>query len=337
MLGGIVLRGRLGEGGMGTVYYGVTPDGDSVAVKTIRSDRFPSQLLKDRFDQEVRTMQMVHGPGVAHLLAASETSDQTDGGTDDVRWLATEYIQGLTLEKYVEDCGLLDAALAAALGIALADALATIHSAGVLHRDLKPANIVLGKDGPRVVDFGLAAAVEAPARLTVSNVGLGTPLCMSPEQVRSSRDAGAPTDVHALGATLLYAVTGHYPYERETVSDIHYAITDPGTPPDLSGVPSPLLPAIEQMLARSAAARPDTSQVRAELAAVLAVLGWTDPGAALVWLARQTYRERPDDPPPADPPRQPSRTPPEASRVPGSLVIEAAERLRRGYARDAPF
>lgn len=328
-LGGNTLLGRLGEGGMGTVYYGITPDGEPVAVKTIRSDIFADQARKDRFDQEVWTMRMVQGPGVAHLLAAADE-------TDEPSWLAAEYIRGLTLEKYVGEDGPLATDLAAALGIALADALATIHQAGVLHRDLKPANIILGKNGPRVIDFGLAAATAAPVRLTASNVRFGTPLCMSPEQVRSARDVKAPTDVYALGATLLYAVTRHYPFDGQTGSDVHNAILDSGTPPDLGGTPPELMPAISGMLAYAAAARPGIGQVRAELAGVLAKAGWTDPAAALVWLAQQTYRERPGDPPLAGPPRD-MRRPPEASHVPSALVIEAAERLRRGYARSAPF
>lgn len=330
VLGGIVLRGRLGEGGMGTVYYGITPEGEPVAAKTIRGDVLPDQSRKDRFELEVRTMQMVQGPGVGNLIAAGEEDGRP--------WFAVEYIRGLTLEKYVQDRGPLTTALAAALGIVLADALAAIHQAGVWHRDLKPANIILGKDGPQVIDFGLAALIEAPVRITASGVGgLGSPVCMPPEQLRSSRDAKGPADVYALGATLLYSVTRHYPHDGPTVSEIFSAIRDPGTQPDLSGTPPGLRPAVTRMLAYAAAARPDVSQVRAEFATVLEREGWTDPGAALTRLAEQTYRERPDDPPPLDPPRQSTRKPPAASRVPSALVIRAAERLRRDYARSAPF
>jgi serine/threonine protein kinase len=330
-LGGIVLRGRLGEGGMGTVYYGVTSDGDEVAVKTI-SERWAGRPdLRSRFEREIEAMEMVQGPRVANLVTAALSAPTP--------WFASEYIRGLTLTQYVADHGVLLADRVAALGIALTEALVTIHQAGVLHRDLKPGNIILGRDGPRVIDFGLATLTEQLGQLTITNDVLGTPLCMSPEQAISSRDVTPATDVYALGATLTYAVAKHYPYEGETARDIQNAVTNPAIDPDLSGIPVVLLPAISGMLAYAAAARPALNEVRKELVRVLADAGQADPTVAVRRLAEATYRERPGAPQPplTAPPRERWPGPQEDPRVPRALVREAADRLRHDYAASAPF
>lgn len=330
-LGGIALRGRLGEGGMGTVYYGVTPDGDEVAVKTIQ-DRWANRAdLQIRFEREIEAMEMVQGPRVANLVAAAAPDEP-------VAWFASDYVRGLTLSQYVADHGVLPVELAAGLGIALAEALSTIHQAGVLHRDLKPGNIILGQDGPRVIDFGLAALTDQPGQLTITNDVLGTPLCMSPEQAVSSRDVTAATDVYALGATLTYAVAKHYPYEGTTARETQNAIVDAAVDPDLSGIPGVLLPVVSEMLAYAAAARPALDEVHRELAKVLADAGQVDPTAAVRRLAEVTYREQPGDPePPLTVPPERWPRPQGDPHVPSALVREAATWLRRDYAASAPF
>lgn len=330
-LGGIALRGRLGEGGMGVVYYGVTPDGDEVAVKTIRDFLADRPALRLRFEREIEAMEMVQGPRVANLIDA-------DSGAR-TPWFASEYVRGLTLSQYVADYIVLSADRVAALGIALAEALVTIHQAGVLHRDLKPGNIILGRDGPRVIDFGLAALTEQPGQLTITNDVLGTPLCMSPEQAISSRDVTTATDVYALGATLTYAVAKHYPYEGDTARDIQNALINPAIDPDLSGIPGVMLPAISAMLAYAAAARPALDEVRKELTRILADAGQDDPAVAIRRLAEVTYRERPGAPEPTltVPPRERWPGPQDDPHVPGMLVKRAADRLRRDYAASAPF
>ena len=140
-IGDIALRGRLGEGGMGTVYFGVTADGNRVAVKMIREDLSANDEAKDRFDREILVLGMVAGPRIAALLAASEPDDVPP-------WFATEYVQGLTLSEYVTERGPLSTAMAAALSVMLAEGLNDIHAADLLHRDFKPGNVILGPDGP---------------------------------------------------------------------------------------------------------------------------------------------------------------------------------------------
>ena len=249
----------------------------------------------------------------------------------------SEYVRGLTLTEYVSQYGPLPAELAAALGIGLAEALAAIHEAGILHRDLKPSNILLARDGPKVIDFGLAALTEAPGDLTRTAETIGTPVCMAPEQVNSAKDLTTAADAYSLGAVLVFALTAHYPYERPTVPAMLYAIADAATPPDLAGVPGTLVGPVTGMLAHAAAARPALAEVTVALTKVLADSGLADAASGLRLLAEATYRERPTDPPPADPPRARRPRLPENPRVPSVLVQQVADNLRRDYARDAPF
>jgi serine/threonine protein kinase len=333
-LGGIALRGRLGRGGMGTVYYGVTPDGEPVAVKMIREDLLEKSEVLGRFDRETLAIEMVQSPRVANLVKASDADEAPP-------WFAVEYVRGLTLKDYVEEYGPLTADLGAALGIGLGEALTAIHEAGILHRDLKPANILLGEDGPRVIDFGLAALTAAPGDLTRTAETIGTPVCMAPEQARSPRDLTEAVDIYALGAVLTYTLTAHYPYMRPTLPTLLFAIADSATQPDLAGVPEPLITAVSAMLAQAPAARPSLTEVTAALAKMLATAlpdgGPTDPGEALRQLAVRTYRERDTDPPPVDPPQARPLRLPDNPKVPSPLVREAADTLRRDYARAAPF
>ena len=329
-LGGIVMRGRLGQGGMGTVYYGVMPDGEQVAVKMIREDRMERSGVLGRFDREALAIGMVQGPRVANLVRASEPGETPP-------WFAVEYVRGLTLAEYVSERGPLAAGPGAALGVGLAEALAAIHQADILHRDLKPSNILLGVDGPRVIDFGLAALTETPSSLTRTSEVIGTPVCMAPEQARADRDLTPAVDVYALGAVLLFTLTGRYPYQRPTVPAMLFAIADPATPPDLSGLPEMLAGPIAGLLAKSPDARPSLDEVTATFTKALAECGLTDPGEAQRRLAGVTYVERDDDPPPPEPPRSRPRRLPDDPRVPSLLVQRVADTLRRDYSRDARF
>jgi eukaryotic-like serine/threonine-protein kinase len=324
----IVLRGRLGEGGMGTVFFGVTPDGDRVAVKTIRQDLTANEEAKDRFEREILVLGMVSGPRIAALLAAADP-DETPP------WFATEYVQGLTLSEYIQERGPLNTTMAAALGIMLAEGLNDIHTAGMLHRDFKPGNVILGADGPQVIDFGLAGLKDATGDITHTSGMLGTPVCMAPEQAISPKDLTAAVDVYALGAVLMFALTGRYPYERPTVPALLLAVTDPATDPDLSGLPEEIRQLITGMLAHHPASRRTLAEVSAELKALL-----DDAGQSLAQVqsefAQLTYMERDTDPPPAPPaPATTRKRLPGNPHVPSDLVSRVAENLRREYARGA--
>jgi eukaryotic-like serine/threonine-protein kinase len=327
-IGDIGLRGRLGEGGMGTVYFGVMPDGDRVAVKTIRQDLTGNDEARDRFDREILALGMVTGPRIAALLAASEPDEVPP-------WFATEYVQGLTLSQYLQERGPLTTTMAAALGIMLTEGLNDIHAAGLLHRDLKPGNVILGADGPRVIDFGLVGLRDSTGDITHTSGMLGTPVCMAPEQASSPKNLTTAIDVYALGAVLMFAMTGRYPYERPTVPALLLAITDPATDPDLSGLPEEIKQLVTGMLAHHPTSRRTVAEVTTELAAILNDVGLSLTEAQSEF-AQLTYIERDTDPPPAPPaPTANRRRLPGTPHVPSDLVRLVAEGLRREYARGA--
>ncbi|MFH8788885.1 serine/threonine-protein kinase [Streptomyces roseoverticillatus] len=265
-IGGYTLVCRLGAGGMGQVYLGESPAGQQVAVKVIK----PSVLDEDsraRFLLEVDSLKTVYGPFIASFVAADAQADRP--------WLAVEFVAGPDLLAFVTEHGPLPLVETASLGALLAEGLGIVHEAGLLHRDLKPQNILLAPHGPKVIDFGLAVLAERRSILTATGVVVGSVLCMPPEQARGEHQLDRPADVYALGAVLLHAATGHYPYTGPSWQAVALKIEDPGTPPDLSGLPPQLEPLISAMLALDPAARPALAQVTAELVQVMAGQGLT--------------------------------------------------------------
>ncbi|MFC4529334.1 serine/threonine-protein kinase [Sphaerisporangium dianthi] len=327
-IGGIVLRGRLGAGGMGRVFFGVTPDYERVAVKVIREDLADRSEVRARFAREIDALRTIQGPSIASLVQASEDEGERP-------WLAVEYVRGLSLREFVDLQGPLPADQAATLGVLLADALHAVHQAGLLHRDLKPGNVLLGRDGPKVIDMGLVALAEGPTDLTTSESMLGTPACMPPEQINTPKAVTAKADVYALGATLLFALTKHYPYDAANLHALLYIITDPAKRPDLDGLPEDITPIVSAMLAHDPADRPDVGQARAWFTELATRDGVTLP-VAIRRLAVATYVERPSDPPEMDEPLRRRR---ELTHVlnADTVVARLAERLRGAYAGNARF
>ncbi|WP_051063645.1 serine/threonine-protein kinase [Nocardiopsis halophila] len=327
-IGGIDLHGRLGRGGMGQVYLGTTEDGERVAVKRLLETHADRDDLRVRFDREIAAMRMVQGPGTAALLDAASPDD-------DDPWLAMEFVPGLPLKDHVQRHGTLNASSGIALALVLADALAEIHAAGMLHRDLKPSNVLMGPEGPRVIDFGLVALGAPGGEYTATNAQLGTPVCMAPEQAGTPDKVTAAADVHGLGATVLFALTGHYPYKGSTMPELVGALTNPAVSPDLDGVPDDVKHQIGRMLAHDPADRPTLDRIRPELVERLAGYGQS-PAAARVDLARRTYTPQADDlddRPLARRPRRSRRSAPQVSLSAELPVVRrTAERLRRAYA-----
>lgn len=172
-IGPYVLLKQLGGGGMGDVYLGRSRGGRLVAVKVVRPHLAKAPEFRRRFAVEVAAARQVGGFYTAMVVDADVTAD--------VPWLATAYVPGPSLQEAVAAYGPLPAGTVAALGAGLAEGLTAIHSHGLVHRDLKPGNVILAEDGPRIIDFGIARALDAATRLTSHGV-IGTPAFMSPEQ-----------------------------------------------------------------------------------------------------------------------------------------------------------
>ncbi|MBE1532628.1 serine/threonine-protein kinase [Actinomadura algeriensis] len=320
----ITLRGRLGAGGMGRVYYGVTDDHEQVAVKVIKADLVDRDEVRERFARETDALRTLQGPHLASLVDAS-------GADDDEPWLAMEYVRGLTLSEFVKTRGPLPVPVAAVLGVLLAGALRDVHAAGLLHRDLKPGNVLLGRDGPKVIDFGLVAFADGPSDLTTSKSMLGTPHCMPPEQMQTPKEITAAADVYALGATLLFALTKHYPYEAETIHGLIGKVISAHIGPDLGGVPDAFTGPVAAMLAYGAGDRPPLPALVHDLSGMCGPVP-----EAITAFALATYVKRESDPADVAPPRR-SRTVPSAVTPPGSVLAGLADRLRTSYAVSARF
>ncbi|MEU2433688.1 serine/threonine-protein kinase [Streptomyces sp. NPDC007861] len=265
-IGGFALVCRIGSGGMGQVFLGESAAGHQAAVKVIK----PSVLDEDtraRFLSEVESLRTVYGPFVAAFVGADANADQP--------WLAVEYVPGPDLRTLVAGQGPLPLAETASLGALLAEGLGTVHEAGLLHRDLKPQNILLSPYGPKVIDFGLAVLAERRTTLTATGFVVGSVLCMPPEQARGEQQLDRSADVYALGAVLLFAATGHYPYEGPTWQAVALKIEDPAASPDLTDAPPELVPLITDMLALDPDARPALPDVIERLVRVIREQGLT--------------------------------------------------------------
>jgi serine/threonine protein kinase len=253
-IGPYVVLGRLGSGSMGQVYLGRSAAGRLVAVKTIRVELAEETGFRTRFAQEVAAARKVSGVFTAAVVEADPEAD--------LPWLATAYVPAPSLSRLVLACGPLPVSTVRWLAAGCAEALASIHGAGLVHRDLKPSNVLVAPDGPRVIDFGVARAAERMGRTTARGA-VGTPAYMAPEQARDTREASVASDVYSLGATLLFAATGHPPYSGASVMDVLARLAT--EEPDLSGLPAELSELIIACLHRVPRARPTSSAMLVQL------------------------------------------------------------------------
>lgn len=296
-LGGFTLLGRIGHGGMGQVYLGESAAGEAVAVKVIKPTVVDSET-RQRFAQEIEVLKTVWGPRVAAFVKADTESEQP--------WLATEYVEGPDLRRLLDTRGVLSPLAAASLGATLAEALAGVHGQGLLHRDLKPANILLGPNGPKIIDFGLAVFAESSASLTAPNMVMGTPACMSPEQANGEKPLTAPVDVYALGAVLLFMTTGHYPYQADHVQVLFSHIVNPDKAPDLSGAPAELAGLLSSMLQYAQQDRPTMAGVVSECVEVIKAHGVSVAHARRQLTSLAAVGHQPPEPTPAPAPVPPT-------------------------------
>ncbi|TGB00066.1 serine/threonine protein kinase [Streptomyces palmae] len=272
-IGPFEVLGRLGAGGMGLVYLARSVAGRRVAIKTVRTELAEDQLFRVRFTREVEAARAVSGFYTAAVVDADPRAP--------VPWLATAYVPAPSLEEIVNECGPLPAQAVRWLAAGIAEALQSIHGAGLVHRDLKPSNVLVVEDGPRVIDFGIASGVSN-TRLTMTNVAVGTPAYMSPEQARDSRSVTGASDIFSLGSTLTFAATGHAPYHGANPVETVFMLLREG--PDLTGLPDELMPLIESCMQMEADRRPSPADLQAQLAPHLFASGGDDSGTASAWL-----------------------------------------------------
>ncbi|MEY9872939.1 outer membrane protein assembly factor BamB [Streptacidiphilus sp. MAP12-33] len=317
VIGPYRLVARLGAGGMGRVYLARSAGGRTVAVKVVRADLADNPDFRDRFRREVAAAQSVDGAYTAPVVDADR-----DSATP---WLATAYVLGPSLTEAVAQYGPMPEDTVRALGAVLAEALTAIHGAGLIHRDLKPSNVLLAADGPRVIDFGIARALDgAGAALTSTGVVVGSPGFMSPEQASGKR-IGPEGDVFSLGSVLAFAATGHGPFGQESAASLLYRVVHES--PDLERVPASLREAIGACLAKDPADRPSPEQLLRLLApdgaAALLRGGWL-PAQVASGIAQHAARvmelETPA-PAPAPTPRDPRAGAAAAGAADGGTVV----------------
>ncbi len=244
------LLARLGEGGMGTVYLARSARARTVAVKTIQPALASAPDFRRRFSREIIAARRVSGQWTAPVLDADPEAETP--------WVAISYIAGPSLYQVVaRDHGPLPERSVLLLAAGLAQALNAIHGAGLVHRDLKPSNVLVTVDGPRVIDFGIARALDpTPGEdITYAGAAVGSPGFMAPEQVRGEPSTPA-SDVFALGSLLAFAATGRTPYGALDTSPHMLSYRTVEEPPDLTGVPAGLRALISDCMARDPAQRP---------------------------------------------------------------------------------
>ncbi|WP_369145072.1 serine/threonine-protein kinase [Streptomyces sp. R44] len=316
------LIGRLGVGGMGRVFLARSAGGRTVAVKVVHAELAAQDEFRRRFAREVAALERVGGTGTAPVLGSDTTAESP--------WVAIGYVPGPSLRTVVGDeFGPLPPATVRALASGLARALDHIHAAGLVHRDLKPSNVLLTVDGPRIIDFGIARAVDHVSdggNLTTTGAVVGSPGFMSPEQVRGDQVSPA-SDIFCLGSVLAYAATGRAPFGTVD-SGVHATMFRIAhDEPDLTDLPPELSGLIRACLAKDPAARPTATEIVETLpvadpwlpADVLARLGRH---AAQLLEAEGSSAEASETPPP--PTGTTSPTAPAAPRRRGRTALLAA-------------
>jgi hypothetical protein len=319
-------------GGMGVVYAGVDASGVRAAVKLIHPAHAGDGEFVARFAREIGVLRRVGGLCTAKVLGSDIGSDTP--------WVATEYVSGPTLERWVQDDGPLSGDKLYGVAAGLAEALTAMHAAGVVHRDLKPSNVILSPAGPRVVDFGIARVLDHTS-LTRTGTVIGSPGWVSPEEYRGE-EGGTAADVHGWGLLVCFAATGRPPYGRGRPEVlVHRALNEA---PDTSAVPTELRETVDRALSKDPGSRPLASGLLGTVTGQWCTLREEPPSAAVAdvtrlltrtWIAHAapepawtpppgTPHAEQRVPPPVTPHAEPHVAPPPAPHVGHGVATPAA-------------
>jgi serine/threonine protein kinase len=269
-VGGYRLLGRLGEGGQGVVFLAVSSAGTKVALKVLPATT--DSLVRNRFLKEVAAAQRVARFCTAQVL---------DAGIFERRpFIVSEYVNGPSLVEAVEQDGPRRDSALQRIAVATLTALGAVHAVGMVHRDFKPANVLLGPDGPVVIDFGLATV---PGMTTMGQSGqaaVGTPAFMAPEQLAAKRVTAA-ADMWSWAVSMTFAGTGQLPFTGESLTATAYAILH--GEPVVGDLSEPLGSLVRRCLNKNAALRPSARDALRELVAAGAqAMGPLPPPAATI-------------------------------------------------------
>ncbi|MDI3420009.1 serine/threonine-protein kinase [Streptomyces luteolus] len=287
LIGPYLLLGRLGAGGMGRVYLARSESGRTAAVKVVHEEHVSDSRFRARFRREI---------GAARKVDQRYTAPVLDADPDaEFPWVATGYVPGLSLEQVVRGHGPLPAEAVHALTEGLLRALHDIHGAGIVHRDLKPSNVMLTVDGPRIIDFGIARAVQTSVESMLTSTGMvvGSPGFMAPEQILGEA-SGPKCDVFALGCLIVYAATGQLPFGHAAGNQhaVMYRIVE--GEPELDGLRDEELRALAaRCLTKDVGARPGVDELLADprrTAALPSADSAHLPGPVVTHLAQQAAR-----------------------------------------------
>ncbi|WP_328940634.1 serine/threonine protein kinase [Streptomyces sp. NBC_00250] len=251
MVGPYTLLRVLGQGGMGRVYLARGLGTRLYAVKVIRPHLADEDGFRARFVREASAARAVSGAFTAPLVEVSRSDAE-------LLWLAVAFVAAPPLDVLIERAGVLPPTGVWWVAAGVAEALMSVHGAGLVHRDLKPANVLVTADGPRVIDFGIAKALDAAG--TASTSVMGTSGFMAPEHIRGAAEPAS--DVFALGALMVFAATGHAPFEGPSAGDVLAQTLY--QPPNLHGLPDELTDVVGRCLSKESAARPTLSQILEE-------------------------------------------------------------------------
>ncbi|MFI0483302.1 protein kinase [Actinomadura sp. 9N215] len=336
-IGSYRIEAKIGEGGMGAVYLGRDPGGRPVAVKVVRPALAGDRTFLARFHDEAANAQRVASFCTAQVLEHGD-----DLG---LAYMVTEYIDGPSLLDHVAEKGALSPGMLHGVAVGVAAALVAIHSAGLVHRDLKPSNVLLSISGPRVIDFGIARALDMASSHTRTGQVVGTPGWIAPEQITTQNITPA-VDVFAWGCLVAYAASGRNPFGQGSFQIL--AARAVHAEPEIGDLPGSLSGLVRSALRKDPEQRPSARDLLLALvggageADVTSELGQTwsapppvfpaggDPNAT----SRDVTAPAPVTTPVPPPGPSPSPVP---APGPTPLTTPSTERVEYGYSRRTTF